>query len=304
MSVPSHIDKADTAAISDRLKAFARTFDERFQGLLETGEAVPEPLADAIAYSALSPGKRLRPFMVIKSCEAVGGQIENAWAAAAAIECVHAFSLIHDDLPAMDDDDLRRGQPTCHKRFGEAIAILAGDALLALAFEILARREPDQSKAIELIRVLSRATGRSGMIGGQAADIIGQDTTPCVTTADYIHDRKTASLFAASCRLGAIAGNADRDQIDALERFGLRLGRAFQIVDDLLDVSSSPETLGKQVGKDHAIGKQSYPACVGIEESRQAATARKLDALRELEGFPEAADSLRQLASYVVDRNY
>ena len=223
---------------------------------------------------------------------------------AAAVECVHAFSLVHDDLPAMDDDDLRRGRPTCHKRFGEAVAILAGDALAVLAFEVLCRHTTDEKLACRMCHELATGTGCAGMIGGQAVDIIGQSSPPTLDLATYIHERKTARLFESSCRLGAMVGGGSGESTHSLGQYGQKLGRAFQIADDLLDLTSTPERLGKRVGKDAEARKQTFPQCVGIDGSRMAAREAAGAAIAELESFGPEADDLRALATYVVDRNY
>jgi geranylgeranyl pyrophosphate synthase len=288
----------------DRLRDFAVEFDRRFGGYLTPRSDTPCELLEAIRYSALAPGKRIRPYLVVRCCELAGGSREDAWAVAAAVECVHTFSLVHDDLPAMDDDDLRRGRPTTHKQFGEAVAILAGDALMVLAFELLAHRAADRRLAGEMALELAERTGWAGMIGGQAADIAGQSQSPSLERTQFIHERKTAALFEAACRLGAMAGRGQPDAITALGEFGRCLGRAFQIADDLLDVISTAEKSGKAVGKDVAAGKQSYPRCVGVERSRAAANAAAAAAVAELERFGAAADDLRELARYVASRAF
>ncbi len=288
----------------EHLRKFRTDFDRRFETyLIPSGEAPPE-LREAIRYSGLAPGKRIRPYLVIRCCELVGGNTARIWPVAAAVECIHAFSLIHDDLPAMDNDDMRRGLPACHRRFGEATAILAGDALLVLAFELIARRLEDGAVVGRLVFELATGTGWVGMIGGQTADFLGQSKPPSAELATYIHQRKTARLFETSCRLGAIAGGAEADTIAALGRFGQMVGRAFQIADDLLDVTSTAEALGKNVGKDAKAAKQTFPACVGIEQSRTAAQDAVKAAIVELEGFGHEAEDLRALARYVADRHY
>ncbi len=292
------------ASLSGRLADFAAEFDRRFEEYLTPDGDVPPLLLEAIRYSALAPGKRLRPYLVVRCCELAGGAGAKAWPVAAAVECIHTFSLIHDDLPAMDDDDLRRGLPTCHRKFGEAAAILAGDALMVFAFELLARHVEDARLASGVIRELSRAAGWAGMIGGQSADVIGETEPPDLELAGYIHERKTAALFEVSCRLGAMIGGATQAEADRLARFGQMLGRAFQIADDLLDVTATQEVIGKQVRKDLGSGKQTFPRCVGIERSRLAARKTVEAAVAHLEGFAERADNLRALARYVVDRNY
>ena len=291
-------------SFSRRLADFAAEFDRRFEEHLTPNGDVPPRLLEAVRYSALAPGKRLRPYLVVRCCELVGGMAAQAWPVASAVECIHTFSLIHDDLPAMDDDDLRRGQPTCHKQFGDATAVLAGDALMALAFELLASHVDDGRLASGVIRELARATGWAGMIGGQSADLIGETEPPNLDLAGYIHERKTAALFEASCRLGAMVGKANQAEADSLARFGQMLGRAFQIADDLLDVTATPEVIGKRAKKDAGSGKQTFPRCVGIEGSRLAARQAVDAAVAHLEGFAERADDLRALAGYVVDRNY
>lgn len=287
-----------------RLADFTKTFDRHLDEFLRPGSDVPPQLADAMRYSVLAPGKRLRPYLVTRCCELVGGRAEDAWHGGAAIECVHAFSLIHDDLPAMDNDDLRRGQPTCHKRFGEALAILAGDALLALAFELLTKHTPDAGVAAGLVLELAQATGWTGMIGGQTADVLGETQPPELARVAYIHARKTGCLLTAACRLGGRLGGAAEATLAALGAYGRDLGRAFQIADDILDITSTPAALGKTVGKDAAAGKQTYPRCVGVEASQAAARSAAREAIAHLGAFgPEAAD-LRALADYAVDRSY
>ncbi len=287
-----------------RLRSFASEFDERLAEYLTPLGDVPAKLVEAVRYSALAPGKRIRPFLTVRSCELVGADRALAWPAAAAIECVHAFSLIHDDLPAMDDDDLRRGRPTCHKEFDEATALLAGDALLTLAFELLGTHVQDPKLAGPMGLALAQGTGWSGMIGGQSADLEGQALAPSLERAEYIHERKTARLIETACRLGALAGHADPDKTRSLCRFGQMLGRAFQIADDLLDLTASVEKLGKQVGKDRPAGKQTFPCCIGVEASREAAGDAVRDAIAAMDGFGDQADDLRELARYVVERDY
>ncbi|UCC32411.1 MAG: polyprenyl synthetase family protein [Phycisphaerales bacterium] len=292
------------ASLPQRVKDVAGQFDQRFGEYLTPGGDVPQELVEAIRYSALAPGKRIRPYLVVRCCELVGGRVADYWPVAAAVECVHAFSLIHDDLPAMDDDNLRRGRPTCHKKFDEATAVLAGDALVVLAFELLTRHVKDQVLAARMVLELAVGTGWAGMIGGQTADILGQSKPPALELASYIHKRKTASLFETSCRLGALVGGGSADSVAVCGRFGQSLGRAFQIADDLLDVTSTARELGKEVGKDAAANKQTFPQCVGIERSRTAAMEQAKAATAELDIFGPEADDLRALARYVVDRNY
>lgn len=292
-----------TDSPAEILRTFAVEFDGRFDAYLMTAD-VPAQLREAVRYSALAPGKRIRPYLVVRCCELVGGCRDNAWPAAAAIECVHAFSLVHDDLPAMDDDDLRRGRPTTHKQFTEALAILAGDALLALAFEVLLSRVSDRALAAGMSLELARGAGWSGMIGGQAADVVSQGAPPSEDLVKYIHGRKTASLFETACRLGAMSGGGRADAVATLGRFGRHLGQAFQIADDLLDVTATAAVLGKGTAKDASAGKQTYPQCVGLEASRARAAEEVQAAVAELSPFGPSADDLRALAEYVASRNY
>ncbi len=293
-----------SATLQEMLRAFATQFDRQFELLLKPTGDVPQELIDAVCYSALAPGKRIRPFLVVRCCELVGGHRDDAWSVAAAVECIHAFSLIHDDLPAMDDDDLRRGQPTCHKKFDEATAILAGDALVVYAFELIARQVIDPAKANRMVLELAQATGGSGMIGGQAADILSESKPTSAELVRYIHLRKTASLFAVACKLGAMVGGGDIKSVDDLGRYGLRLGLLFQMADDLLDVTASTSQMGKPVGQDEQARKQTYPRCIGIEQSREALQQELLGALEELRSFGDQANDVRELARFIADRNY
>lgn len=292
------------ATVPDRLRAFAEQFDRRLEKYLSPVDGVPVELLEAVRSSALAPGKRVRPYLVMTCCKLVGGRASGAWPAAAAVECVHAFSLIHDDLPALDDDDLRRGLPTCHKEFGEATAILAGDALLALSFELLSRHVRDPELAVKMVTELARASGWAGMIGGELADLLGESHPPELELTQRIHEQKTGALFRSACCLGALAGYADAKTRTRLSRFGQSLGRAFQIADDLLDVSTATNQTGKRVGKDESAGKQSFPRCVGIERARTAAREAVQDAIEVLKPFGAKADDLRALAVFVMARDY
>ena len=269
----------------------------------------PRRLAEAIRYSLLAPGKRLRPVLCRLACEAAGGDAGDATPAAVAVECVHAYSLIHDDLPAMDDDDLRRGRPTCHKRFDEATAILAGDALQAMAFAAVARTKHD---AAGCVADLASAAGPGGMVGGQAADL-DAETTP-VTDAEAlasIHRRKTGRLIAAACSLGGRVAAADPQTLRDLTEYGLAIGLAFQVADDLLDATGDAQTMGKQVRKDHERGKATYPGLLGVDASRRraddyiteanAALGRLAGRLAHTQDDPVAP--LRLIARYVIDRD-
>ena len=282
--------------------------DAALRGYVEFDGNCPARLREAIEYSLLAPGKRLRPQMVLLATQACGGAIEPALPAAAAVEMIHAYSLVHDDLPAMDDDDLRRGRPTCHKQFDEATAILVGDALQARAFEVLSREITPGDRAARCVAELAQAAGASALVGGQADDLASQyfdpkDDTAAIERLELIHRRKTGALFRVSLRLGAIVAGASDQQLAALDAYGQHLGLAFQVVDDLLDVSGSESAVGKRLKKDRGRGKTTYPAVMGIEASRERAENLIDDACRSLEPFGDAATPLRELALFVRRRN-
>ena len=282
------------------------------QALTRYGTAPPR-LIQAIEYSLLAGGKRLRPALVLETARACGEGSgfgvqnsegptwQSALAAAGAVELIHTFSLVHDDLPAMDDDDLRRGKPTSHKVFGEAMAILAGDAMVAMAFELLAS-DAEPSIAPQLIAELARATGPSGMIGGQVLDMEGESKRLYLEELQHLHRMKTGALLTVSCRLGALSAGADRQVIDAITRFGQHLGLAFQIVDDCLDETAIPEQLGKATQKDARKGKNTYPGLLGLDPSRRRAKEELDAALDALSPLGSKADRLRTLARFVVER--
>ncbi len=264
----------------------------------------PPRLREAIRYSLLAPGKRLRPLLVLWAAEACRGTREAAMPAACAIEMVHTYSLIHDDLPAMDDDDLRRGRPSCHKAHGEGIAILAGDALLALAFQVLADNVRPPEVAARCCAVLAHAAGATQLVGGQADDLAGQLETADLETLESIHSRKTGAMFLACLQLGALVAGAGDDQRAALEQYGKRLGLAFQITDDLLDVRGSSAELGKPVGKDSDRGKITFPGLLGIDESVRRAELLIEQACAAIRPLGSPASSLEALARYVLERNH
>ncbi len=279
-----------------RVEAFLR---ESLPAICGFADA-PASLVDAVTYSLLAGGKRLRPALAIEACLACGGNPDLALPAAGAVELIHTFSLVHDDLPAMDDDDLRRGVPTNHKQFGEATAILAGDAMTTLAFELLALANPP-SVAIATVAELARAAGPAGMIGGQMLDIAGEHQSLDLAALQEIHARKTAALLTAACVLGGLAAQADAALVDALRAYGRHLGLAFQIADDLLDVESSAEAMGKATQKDAAAGKNTYPALLGVEESRRLAQAESDAAVAALSPLPHP-DGMAALARFAVQR--
>jgi len=283
--------------------------DASLQRYVEFDTDCPTLLREAIAYSLLAPGKRLRPQLVLLATQACGGAVENALPAAAAVEMIHAYSLVHDDLPAMDDDDLRRGRPTCHKQFDEATAILVGDALQARAFEVLATEITPADRAARCCGELAQAAGATALVGGQADDLAGQfsqptDNTQAIEQLESIHRRKTGALFRVSLRLGAIVAGATDQQLTALDTYGKHLGLAFQVVDDLLDVSGSEAAVGKRLGKDSQRGKTTYPSVLGIEASHKRAEALIDEARQSIECFGEAAAPLQKLANYVRRRNH
>lgn len=262
----------------------------------------PDRLRLAIRHSLLAPGKRLRPLLVLMAAEACGSDCERAMPAACAVEMVHTYSLIHDDLPAMDDDDLRRGLPTCHAVYGEALAILAGDALLAQAFEVLATDLPAASAA-RCCAILGQASGPSALVGGQAADLAAEETGGDGDLLEAIHRRKTGALFRASLLLGGVVAAADDCRMSELERYAIHLGLAFQVVDDLLDVAGNSKVVGKRVGKDQDRGKLTFPALWGVDESRRRAERLVADACAALSGWGPSAQVLMGLAHYVLERN-
>lgn len=263
----------------------------------------PERLEAAIRYALLAPGKRLRPALVMMAAEACGCNLETVVDAATAVEMIHAYSLIHDDLPAMDDDDLRRGRPTVHIQFDEATAILAGDALQALAFGVLAKSIRDPLVAVQAIRTLALAAGPEALVGGQADDLAAESGgLRTIETLERIHRRKTGALFAASLRIGGLVAGANETQLLALDRYADNVGLAFQVVDDLLDATATVADLGKRSGKDSSRGKLTYPGLLGIEASREYAKRLLNQAKIEVGVFNHASWRLIWLADFVLAR--
>ncbi len=292
-------------SFSTNVELWRQRVDHQLDQYLQQSVAAPQ-LFDAMHYSTFNGGKRLRPILVYAACEAVGGDLMAADPAAAAVECIHAYSLIHDDLPAMDDDDLRRGKPTCHIAFDEATAILAGDALQALAFEILAA--PSESlqplQQLQMLSTLSRASGDKGMVAGQAIDICAVDSHLDLQSLERMHGLKTGALIRASVRMGALAAGADAKLLSALDSYATAIGLAFQVQDDILDIESDTQTLGKPQGSDLAANKATYPSLLGMEEAKNKAQQLHQQALQALSPFGDQAALLRQLADYVVKRNH
>jgi geranylgeranyl diphosphate synthase type II len=260
-------------------------------------------LAEAMRHSLLAPGKRLRPMLVLMAAQACGCDDGAALPAACAVEMVHTYSLIHDDLPAMDDDDMRRGRPSCHAQFGEATAILAGDALLAQAFEVVASGIEPPAVAARCCHELAIAAGASRLVGGQEDDLKAENADLSLDELKSIHRRKTGAMICVSLRLGGLVAQADSEHLAALTRFGENLGLAFQVVDDVLDLSGDEQSLGKRTGKDAGRGKLTFPALLGFEESRHFAHQLIRDAQRELVVFGSEAAPLAALANYVVERD-
>jgi len=278
--------------------------DSALDRLTPSEASEPATIHRAVRYSLFAGGKRIRPILCLQAAAAVRDEAPGSVEAACSLEMIHTYSLIHDDLPALDDDDYRRGKPTCHKVFGEAMAILAGDALFTLAIQTLSVIEdlPPEPR-VRLIRELSFASGTvDGMIGGQVTDIEGERQTPTADLLDRIHRAKTGALLRASVRMGGICAGASEAQIEALSRYGEHAGLAFQIVDDVLDVEESSEALGKTAGKDAAQGKITFPAVYGVERSRQMAAEECARAHEALLPFGERAQRLHEIADLIVDR--
>lgn len=263
----------------------------------------PAKLRDAIRHSLLAPCKRLRPMLVLMSTEACGYDRDKAMPAACAVEMIHTYSLIHDDLPAMDDDDLRRGQPTCHAQFDEATAILAGDALLTRAFEIMANELTPATVAARCCAELAGAAGGSGMVAGQVDDLSEEAGSGGIAELEAIHRRKTGAMFRVSLRLGAVVAQASPEQMRRLDAYGQKLGLAFQIIDDLLDVQGSETAMGKRTGKDSDRGKLTFPRLLGLEASQTRARQLVDEACAEVSELGARATHLELLARYVVERN-
>jgi geranylgeranyl diphosphate synthase type II len=291
--------------LDEYIAAEQKRVDQALDRWVPAESVDPSTIHEAMRYSLFAGGKRVRPLLAIAAANAVSDAPLGIESAACVLELIHTYSLIHDDLPALDNDDLRRGRPTCHKVFGDAMAILAGDALLTLAFEVLARLDClDAERRVQLVYELSTASGTvGGMIGGQVNDLEGEGKFPTAHLLDSIHRAKTGALLRASVRMGAIYAGADAGQLDRLTRFGEHIGLAFQIVDDVLDVEQPSEALGKTAGKDAKQQKITFPAVYGIERSREMAEQHRLEAHLALQIFDDRAQRLRELADYIVRRN-
>ncbi|MGA2020722.1 MAG: polyprenyl synthetase family protein [Candidatus Sulfotelmatobacter sp.] len=281
----------------------ART-DQALNRLIPLETQHPVSIHKAMRHSVFAGGKRLRPVLCMEAGRMIAGSLpKKIEELGAALEMLHTYSLIHDDLPALDNDDLRRGRPTCHKVFGDAIAILAGDALQTQAYEVLARLECPAEARVRIIEEIARGTGTlNGMIGGQVVDLEAEHAQPTAEMLEYIHRAKTAALITASLVSGGLYAGANDNEARRLRAFGQSIGLAFQIVDDVLDVTQTSEQLGKTAGKDTAAQKATYPALFGIDESVRKADALVSAAFLELESFGERADTLKELARYLVER--
>ncbi len=292
------------AYLQERIQLVESALDRFLPGV----DILPASLHDAMRYSVFAGGKRIRPILMMAACEAVGGSPQQVLPAACAIEMIHSYSLIHDDLPAMDDDDFRRGKPTNHKVYGEATAILAGDGLLTEAFILLSSPnvfpELSAEDRREIIHLLARSSGSRGMVGGQVVDMESEGQQIDLPTLEYIHTHKTGALILAAIESGAIVGGADAQQRRALCRYGEAAGLAFQVADDILDIVADQQELGKDVGSDEQRGKATYPALLGLDGARERARELHDLAFSSLEIFDETAKPLREIASYIVDRSF
>jgi geranylgeranyl diphosphate synthase type II len=300
------IDMSSASAdFTKYLTTMAGRVDKALHRFLPAEKIAPQTIHKAMRYSVFAGGKRLRPILCIAAAEACGGDAERAMPAACAVEVLHTYSLVHDDLPCMDDDDLRRGRPTCHKVFGDGMAVLCGDALLTEAFYILAETQATpRYRSDVFIKELALTSGSRHLIGGQVMDLEGEGKSLNKAQLVLIHKAKTAALLTTSLRLGAMAVNATPAKLAALTTFGQALGLAFQIIDDILDVTQSTEVLGKTAGKDANVDKATYPAIVGLEKSRKEAAALTKKAMYALTVFGKKAGHLHQLADFLLARNY
>jgi geranylgeranyl diphosphate synthase type II len=282
-----------------------KTIDRALDQYLPSEKTRPSTIHKAMRYSLFAGGKRLRPILCLAAAETCGGKIDNALPLACAMECIHTYSLVHDDLPSMDNDDFRRGRATCHKVFGDGIAILAGDALLTVAFEIVSHaKPPHRYDASTLLREVAVAAGSRKLIAGQVADLEAEGRKVSRTELRYIHENKTAAVLTASVCLGAMSANATARELAAMTKFGRSLGLAFQVIDDILDVTQTTEQLGKSAGKDIAAKKATYPAVIGLEQSRAEARRLTTKAHEALSIFGKKGESLHALANHLLEREY
>ena len=280
--------------------------DEALGGFLPESEEQSADVVKAMRYSLFAGGKRLRPILCIAGAEAVGGDAQSVLPVACALEMIHTYSLIHDDLPVMDNDDLRRGKPTNHRVFGEAVALLAGDGLLTKAFHLMTHPDPENrvkpGASLKVIGLIATAAGYEGMVGGQVVDIQSEGKEGDSSVVEFIHTRKTGALIAASVCSGGILGGAEEDQLKALTSYGEDIGLAFQVADDILNVEGSSQEMGKSVGSDTQKGKITYPAVFGLERSKEIQRALVDRAMESMKSFEDRADPLRHIAKYIIKR--
>jgi geranylgeranyl diphosphate synthase type II len=300
----SRVSASAAFDLSVWVNARSKAVDRALDGFLPKPTKKPATIHQAMRYSLFAGGKRMRPALVLAAAEACGGKAEDAMPLACAVECIHTYSLIHDDLPAMDNDDFRRGKPTNHKVYGEGIAVLAGDALLTQAFEIAAQcRTWPRYDMRSVVLELAVASGSLQLIAGQVADLEGEGKALSVPELRYIHERKTSALLCCSVRLGGMSANCTATQLQALTDFGYHVGLAFQVIDDILDVTQTTEQLGKTAGKDVATQKATYPRLVGLEKSRKIAAQLTAKAYAALKPFKGRAVALEALAKYLLERD-
>lgn len=293
---------SETTLFPPHIESHREQIDAALERYCQLDSGCPQHLNEAIRYCLLAPGKRIRPLLVLTAAEICGGSLENAMPAACAVEMIHNYSLIHDDLPAMDDDELRRGRPTCHIQFDEATAILAGDALIPMAFQTIIENVHPIESANRCVAALAIASGPSHLVGGQADDLRLQFAEQDLETLERIHRRKTGALLTVSLELGGLTAGATGEQLECLTNYGKHLGLAFQIVDDLLDLRGSSVKMGKRTGKDAEKGKQTYPAVIGEHQSELRAREMIDVAIDSIKSFGDAAAPLRFLAQFVINR--
>lgn len=308
LSREKNVNPEENNSLKRYLETKKKIVDDALDRFLPEEDCYPPVIFKAIRYSVFAGGKRIRPILCLAAAEAAGNKsaATSVLPVACALELIHTYSLIHDDLPAMDDDDCRRGRATSHKMFGENIAILAGDALLTEAFHLMARRDlmenASPQKLLDVIGEITEAAGYCGMVGGQVVDIQSEGKPVDAETLHYIHTRKTGALILASVRSGALLSGAGREELEALSRYGSNIGLVFQIADDILNVEGDSAFMGKSTGSDASRGKITFPALIGIEASREKAGEIVEKALAEIEKFDRRADPLRMLARYIVER--
>jgi geranylgeranyl diphosphate synthase type II len=291
--------------ISLYLKQKKKLIDKRLNELLPADNEYPPVIHQAMRYSIFAGGKRIRPILMLAACQAVNGEEALVLDSACAMELIHTYSLIHDDLPAMDNDDFRRGKPTSHKKFGEAIAILAGDALLTMGFQVLSQallENSNNNEGLKIIHEVSQAVGSTGLIGGQVMDLESEGKQIDLETISYIHKSKTASLIIICVKIGGLLGNAHEDNLAMLIKYGKQIGLAFQIVDDILDIEGSSDKLGKTVGKDNKSSKATFPGVIGLKESKQKSYELIQSAIKIIEPLGNSALPLIEIARFILRR--